>query len=359
MPERFSVVGVASHQSADALAALANEFSCRWAAVAGPAAFDRLQSALPARCLGVYGQDALCERLTEDEIDMVLCAIVGTAGIRPVLAALRAGRDVALASKEVLVAAGDIVLAEAARQEARILPVDSEHSAILQCLDGTPERAVRRIVLTASGGAFRDREPRELEQVTWRDALRHPTWDMGRKVTIDSATLMNKGLELIEAARLFGVPEARIEVVIHPESVVHSMVEFVDGSTLAQLSPPDMCLPIQVALTYPERVTGPCTPIDFATCGRLTFRPATDEQFPALRLAREALRAGGTATAVYNAANEIAVQAFCEDRIRFPRITAIVEETLGTVPNTPADTLDAVLQADANARQTAARLVTA
>ncbi len=352
---RFRVVGVAAGASAARLADLAAEFDCDWAAVSSPAAFEELSRRLPPSCRALAGLDAVSERLSSDDLDTVLCAIVGTAGLQPVLSAIQARRTIALASKELLVSAGEVVMAEAKRCGVRILPVDSEHSAVMQCLDRSPAATISRIILTASGGAFRDVNPEALESVTWRDALRHPTWNMGRKVTIDSATLMNKGLELIEACRLFGVPESKIEVVIHPESIIHSLVEFTDGSMLAQLSHPDMRLPIQVALTHPERVPGTTTALNLAELGTLTFRPVDDAAFPALRLARQSIRQGGTQPAVYNAANEVAVDAFCEQRISFPDIARVVERTMARHSPRPADTLEAVLQADAEARTLAAK----
>lgn len=351
---RFRVVGVAAGGNAPRLAEVAAEFDCEWAAVSASGAFEELSSLLPPGCSPLAGLDAVSERLVSDNLDAVLCAIVGTAGIQPVLSAIRAGRTIALASKEVLVSAGEVVMAEAKRCGVRILPVDSEHSAVMQCLDRSPKSTISRIILTASGGAFRNMRPETLASVTWRDALRHPTWNMGRKVTIDSATLMNKGLELIEACRLFGVPESKIEVVIHPESIIHSLVEFTDGSMLAQLSHPDMRLPIQVALTYPDRVPGTATSLNLAELGALTFRPVDDAAFPALRLARQSIRQGGTQPAVYNAANEIAVDAFCEERISFPEIARVVERTMARHCPKPADTVEAVLQADAEARTLAA-----
>ncbi|MFW5802731.1 MAG: 1-deoxy-D-xylulose-5-phosphate reductoisomerase [Verrucomicrobiota bacterium] len=354
---RIRVVGVAANGNAARLAELAAEFDCEWAAVSAPGALDELSIRLPPSCRPLEGLGAVSERLASDELDMVLCAIVGTAGIPPVLDAIRAGRTIALASKEVLVSAGEVVMAEAKRCGVRILPVDSEHSAVMQCLERSPESAISRIILTASGGAFRDLNAKALETVTWRDALRHPTWEMGRKVTIDSATLMNKGLELIEACRLFGVPESKVEVVIHPESIVHSLVEFTDGSMLAQLSRPDMRMPIQVALTYPERVPGVTAALNLAKLGALTFRPVNDAAFPALGLARESIRQGGTQTAVYNAANEVAVEAFCEERIAFPDIAQVVERTMALHCPKPADTLEAVLQADAEARALAEKVL--
>ena len=355
---RLKVVGIAANQRAIALAELATEFGCEWAAVSDADAYETLAPRLPESCGPILGLEAASARLATDDLDIVLCAIVGTAGIGPVLSAIRAGRTIALASKEVLVSAGEVVMAEARRRGVRILPVDSEHSAVMQCLERSPDAAVKRIVLTASGGAFRDLPPEKLPSVTWRDALRHPTWDMGRKVTIDSATLMNKGLELIEACRLFDVPESSVEVVIHPESVVHSFVEFQDGSMLAQLSHPDMRLPIQVALTHPERMPGTTRSLDLAELRALTFRPVDDAAFPAIGLARQSVRTGGTMTAVFNAANEVAVDAFCRERISFPAISAVVARTMARHQSRPAESLGAVLDADAEARRLAAEELT-
>src|SRR5437660_11324725 len=267
------------------------------------------------------GNEGLLKLATLPTADIVLIAIVGTAGLQPALAAIRAGKDIAVASKEILVMAGEIVMSEARKQGVRVLAVDSEHSAIFQCLDGKHSSSVRRLWLTASGGPFRTTPKAEFPGITVERALKHPSWVMGRKITIDSATLFNKGLEMIEARWLFDIEIARVSVVVHPQSVVHSMVEFVDGSMLAQLSTPDMCLPIQYALTYPDRAPSERVQTNLARLGSLTFEPPDLERFPALALARTAGETGGTMPAVFNAANEIAVESFVNRRSGFPEIS--------------------------------------
>jgi 1-deoxy-D-xylulose-5-phosphate reductoisomerase len=274
--------------------------------------------------------------------------------LQPALAAIRAGKDIAVASKEILVMAGEIVMREAERHGVRVLAVDSEHSAIFQCLDGKPASSVRRLWLTASGGPFRTTPKAEFADITVERALQHPSWVMGRKITIDSATLFNKGLEMIEARWLFGVDMARVQVVVHPQSIVHSMVEFIDGSLLAQLSTPDMCLPIQYALTYPERVNSFRVETNFAKIGTLTFEAPDLDRFPALDLARQAGDVGGTLPAVLNAANEVAVDAFVNHRISFPGITETVRRTMERHRMIAHPTLEQILEADAWARQAAA-----
>jgi 1-deoxy-D-xylulose-5-phosphate reductoisomerase len=348
------VVGLAAGRRARRLAEQAAAFDCRWAAVADAGCVAELRQALPAGCRVAAGRDELCELVCAPEVDLVLCAIVGTAGLMPVLAAVRAGKTIALASKEVLVMAGEQVMAAARRSGARILPVDSEHSAVFQCLDGRRAADVKRLLLTASGGPFRRTPAADLARVTPEAALAHPTWNMGAKITIDSATLMNKGLEIIEAHWLFDLAPDRIEVVIHPQSIVHSMVEFSDGSILAQLGNPDMRLPIQYALMYPERRPGPVSGLDFSIARSLEFEPPDQARFPALRLARQALDAGGTAPAVFNAANEVAVARFLDRAIPFPGIWATVEAALARHVPVAHPTLEALLDADAWARRTAA-----
>lgn len=353
---RVTVVGVAAGSRVQRLAEQAREFGCRWAFSARDGDSGRLAGLLPAGCRAVSGPAELCQRVTGPDVDMVLCAIVGTAGLMPVLAAIRAGKDIALASKEVLVMAGELVMAEAARCRVRILPVDSEHCALHQCLEGSAGKTVRRLLLTASGGPFRNRPEVDLARVTPQEALAHPTWRMGGKITIDSATLMNKGLEIIEARWLFGLPPDRIEVVIHPQSIVHSMVEFEDGSILAQMGYPDMRLPIQYCLTYPERLPSLQRPMDFGQPLRLEFEPPDEARFPALRLARQAVAAGGTFPAAFNAANEIAVERFLAGRLRFNAIWEVVAGTLAGHPNRPHPDLETILADDARARRCAAAL---
>ena len=291
---------------------------------------------------------------TLPEADLVLVAIVGTAGLAPALAAIRAGKDLAVASKEVLVMAGEIVMREARQHGVRVLAVDSEHSAIFQCLEGKPASSIRRLWLTASGGPFRATPAEDFPAITVERALKHPSWVMGPKITIDSATLFNKGLEMIEARWLFDVEIDRVSVLVHPQSVVHSLVEFVDGSMLAQLSSPDMCLPIQYALTYPHRAPSNRVQTNLAKLGTLSFAEPDPVRFPALTLARTAGEVGGTLPAVLNAANEVAVEAFVNRRINFPCISATVRRTMERHKPIPHPTLDQILEADSWARKEAA-----
>ncbi len=348
------VVGLGVRRSADALLAQVMRWRPRAVAVEDTAAADRLAAALPAGTALFGGPDAATALAAMPDVDIVLVAVVGAAGLRPTLAALDAGHDVALANKETLVAGGHLVAAARDRAGARLLPVDSEHNAILQCLNGEDRRTVRRLILTASGGPFLRRPLTELHTVTVEEALAHPTWNMGRKVTIDSATLMNKGLEIIEAHWLFGVTPEQIEVVIHPQSLVHSMVEFTDGSTIAQVARPDMRGPIQYALTAPHRRAGLVQPLEWDRLS-LTFEQPDPARFPALALAREALRQGGTAPAVLNAANEVAVEQFLGGTLRFPEITDTVAAVLAQHQPRPASSLEAVLDADTWARRRAAQ----
>src|SRR5438034_2182916 len=300
------------------------------------------------------GETGLQKLATLPAADIVLIAIVGTAGLCPALAAIRAGKDIAVASKEILVMAGEIVMNEARRQGVRVLAVDSEHSAIFQCLDGKPPESIRRLWLTASGGPFRTTPKSEFANITVERALKHPSWVMGRKITIDSATLFNKGLEMIEARWLFGVEIDRVSVVVHPQSVVHSLVEFVEGSMLAQLSTPDMCLPIQYALTYPDRAPSERVQTSLAKLGSLTFEEPDADRFPALNLARRAGEVGGTLPAVLNAANEMAVEAFCNCRINFEQISQTVASVMDRHQLVAHPSLDEILSADAWARTEAA-----
>jgi 1-deoxy-D-xylulose-5-phosphate reductoisomerase len=320
------------------------------------AAAADLKRRLPPRTSCLSGEQGLIELATMPEADMVLVAIVGTAGLQPALAAIRAGKDLAVASKEILVMAGEIVMREAKKHGVKVLPVDSEHSAIFQCLEGREMEDVRRLLLTASGGPFRKKTRAELEHMTAADALRHPTWNMGSKITIDSASLFNKALEMIEARWLFGVEMDRVDVVVHPQSIIHSMVEFLDGSVIAQLSVPDMRYPIQYAFTHPRRRTNTLAATDFPALQPLTFEKPDVEKFPALRLAREAAKAGGTMPAVLNAANEVAVPAFMQGRIRFPQIWATVEKVMNKHRVVHAKTLAPILEADRWAREEAAKL---
>jgi 1-deoxy-D-xylulose-5-phosphate reductoisomerase len=296
------------------------------------------------------GNDGLLQLATLPSADIVLIAIVGTAGLQPALAAIRAGKDIAIASKEILVMAGETVMREARKHGVRVLAVDSEHSAIFQCLDGKPASSVRSLWLTASGGPFRNTPKEEFSTITLQRALKHPSWVMGRKITIDSATLFNKGLEMIEARWLFDIEMARVNVVVHPQSVVHSLVEFIDGSILAQLSTPDMCLPIQYALTYPERLPSDRVQTNLAKLGTLTFEEPDVARFPSLKLARRAGEVGGTMPAVLNAANEVAVDAFCAAKISFEQISEIVGRTMGKHQVVEHPSLEQIVTADCWAR---------
>lgn len=300
----------------------------------------------------VGGREGLMEAATLPQADTVVTAVVGIAGLEPTLAAIDQGKRIALANKETLVCAGDLVMRRAEEKGAEIVPVDSEHSAIFQCLQGCKDRGeVKRLIITASGGPFFGKTKEELEHVTRAQALRHPNWAMGAKITIDSATLMNKGLEFIEAMRLYHMPPQQIQVVVHRESIIHSLVEFNDGAILAQLGTADMRVPIQYALTWPERTPGPATPLDLLTCPPLTFAKPDPDTFRCLGLALECAQKGGTSTAILNGANEVAVELFLEEKISFLDIARLVEGALERVASKPADTLEDVLEADRAARQ--------
>jgi len=352
-PDRFRAVALTARRSGDALARLAERWRPDLAVIS--------DGEVPAGAASTgtrwrTGREALLEAATHPDADVVLNALVGAAGLEPTLAALRAGKRVALANKESLVCGGPLVLEAAREGGGELVPVDSEHSAILQCLRGSSPGDVRRLLITASGGPFRGWTRERLAAVTPADALRHPTWNMGAKVTIDSATLANKALEVIEAHFLFGVPYDRIEAVVHPQSIVHSMVEMVDGSVLAQMGFPTMELPVLYALAYPERLPYACRRFDPVAAGPLTFEPVGDG-FPAFALGVDAGRAGGTAPAVYNAANEVAVKHFLEGRLPFTGIAEAVAETLERCPAAPIHSLADVLEADARARRTAEAFV--
>jgi len=332
---------------------LANETRAQSVCLVDETKIDTLRRALAYKPQIFAGQEGLREIACLTNAQMVLVAIVGTAGLRPALAAIEAGKDLAVASKEILVMAGEIVMREARDNDVQVLPVDSEHNAIFQCLEGKSSAEVRRIILTASGGPFRETPREDFNSIIPEEALKHPTWNMGPKITIDSATLFNKGLEMIEAHWLFGVEMKRVEVVIHPQSIVHSMVEFADGSTLAQLSYSNMCFPIQYAVTWPDRVPNTLPPLDFSKLSRLEFFTPRYEDFPALNLARRAGQTGGTLPAVMNAANEVAVAGFLDRQVRFPSIWQIVEEVMNRHTSVAHADLDAILQADQWARKEA------
>ncbi|MFL6539338.1 MAG: 1-deoxy-D-xylulose-5-phosphate reductoisomerase [Chthoniobacterales bacterium] len=356
IPERVQIVGLAANSSATKLAEQANELRPEAVCIVDESKADELRAKLNYTTQILVGEEGLCEIARLTSAEMVLIAVVGTGGLRPALAAIEAGKDLAVASKEILVMAGEIVMSAAAAKGVRVLPVDSEHNAIFQCLDGR-NSDVRRLILTASGGPFRKTPAEEFESITVEQALKHPTWNMGPKITIDSATLFNKGLEMIEARWLFDVEMPRVEVVIHPQSIVHSMVEFTDGSVLAQMSYSDMCFPIQYAITWPERVPNSLAPLDFDKVSRLEFATPRYDDFPALKLARRAGETGGTLPAVLNAANEVAVSAFIEKRIKFPEIWGLVGTVMERHASVAHAGLDAILAADQWARTEAASLV--
>ena len=349
IPERMEIVGLAANSNADKLAAAANKTRAKAICLVDERKIDILRSKLEYQPKIFVGQNGLREIARLQDADMVLIAIVGTAGLHPALDAIESGKDLAVASKEILVMAVEAVTQAAQNRGVKILPVDSEHNAIFQCLDGRASE-VRRIILTASGGPFRETPAEHLAHVTVEEALKHPTWNMGPKITIDSATLFNKGLEMIEAHWLFGVGMDRVEVVIHPQSIVHSMVEFADGSTLAQLSYSNMCFPIQYAVTWPDRVANTLPPLDFSTLNKLEFEIPRYDDFPALNLARRAGETGGTLPAVMNAANEVAVAAFLNRHIHFPRIWQTVAEVMDRHRPVAHPDLDAILAADQWAR---------
>ena len=351
--DRMEVVALAAHSSVDTLVEQVKQTAVRHVALYDVSREDELRSKLPEGVKIHLGAEGLVELAVLAEADMILIAIVGVAGLQPAMAAIEAGKDLAVASKEILVMAGELVMNAASDKGVNVLPVDSEHNAIFQCLEGNrggPDE-VSRLILTASGGPFRTTPAEELEQVTVEQALNHPTWDMGRKITIDSSTLFNKGLEMIEARWLFGIEMERIDVVVHPQSIVHSMVEFVDGSVLAQLSHTDMCFPIQYAVTWPERVCGALKPLDFAELARLDFEAPRYDVFPALGLARRAGVMGGSMPAVYNAANEVAVDAFCDGKINYTSIWKTVEKVMEEHEVQPSDSLDNLIDADLKARK--------
>ena len=379
IPERMQIVGLAANSNAEKLAATANETRAPFVCLVNETKIDILRRTLEYKPRIFSGDAGLCEIASLTDADMVLVAIVGTGGLRPALTAIEAGKDLAVASKEILVMAGEIVMREARENGVHVLPVDSEHNAIFQCLEGkrstlnsesfreqAAQRStlnaesftldvsdVRRIILTASGGPFRETPRKDFDSITPEQALKHPTWNMGPKITIDSATLFNKGLEMIEAHWLFDVEMKRVEVVIHPQSIVHSMVEFTDGSTLAQLSYSDMCFPIQYAVTWPDRVPNTLPPLDFSKLSKLEFFTPRYEDFPALNLARRAGETGGTLPAVMNAANEIAVAAFLDRQVRFQQIWNVVEEVMNRHKAIAHPNLDAILEADQWARNEA------
>jgi 1-deoxy-D-xylulose-5-phosphate reductoisomerase len=357
-PDELEVVALSAARAWEPLLDQARRHRVRRIALTDPHAAARAGEVWTEGEL-LSGPDGVVRLSTECECDMVLNAIVGSAGLVPTVAALGEGIDLALANKESLVVGGELVTQLAEATGAAIVPVDSEHSALHQLLAGEGPGTVDRLILTASGGPFRGRTVHELEGVTVQEALSHPTWNMGGKITIDSATLMNKGLELIEAHRLFGTPYEQIDVVVHPQSIIHSLIQLCDGATLAHLGYPDMRVPISYALHYPERADVPVKPLDLVALGQLTFEAADEQTFACLRLAREAASAGGTAPCTLNAANEIAVHAFLGGRLGFLDIAAVIEETLTRLPAKQVHSFDSLADADAEARATAGELVSA
>jgi len=348
--DQWRVVALSANSNAAELAQLAREFSAELAVVADEACLPALREALAGTEIAAAAGEAALVEAAARPADITVAAIVGCAGLAPTMAAIAQGNTVALANKEALVSAGEVMTAAVAHSGATLLPVDSEHNAIFQCLAGNDLAHVRWITLTASGGPFRDWPAERLAHATPAEAVKHPNWSMGAKISVDSATMMNKGLEYIEAYHLFPVGTERLRIIVHPQSIVHSMVEYRDGSTLAQLGPSDMRVPIASALAWPARMDTPCAPLDLAAIGELTFRAPDEQRFPATRLAREAAAAGGGVPAVLNAANEVAVAAFLSGKLAFTRIAAQVEETLGRfAPRAPAS-LDEVIALDAEAR---------
>ncbi|MBB6250441.1 1-deoxy-D-xylulose-5-phosphate reductoisomerase [Nitrospirillum iridis] len=358
-PELYQVEALVARKNVDLLARQAKELRAKAAVVADEAHYGALKDALAGTGIEVAaGAQAVVDAATRPA-DWVMAAIVGAAGMEPTLAAARRGAIVAFANKEVLVCAGALMMAEVKRHGATLLPVDSEHSAIFQVFESDRVEGVSRLILTASGGPFRKKTREEMARATVKEAVAHPTWDMGAKISVDSATMMNKGLEVIEAHHLFGMPENKIDVLVHPQSVVHSLVEYVDGSVLAQLGTPDMRTPIAVALGWPHRIATPGERLDLVTAGSLEFHAPDPEKFPALRLAREAMRAGGCAACVMNAANEVAVAAFLDGRIGFLDIERIVEHAMTTVPHSRLNSLDDVREVDTVARRIATEAIKA
>ncbi|MBU0808076.1 MAG: 1-deoxy-D-xylulose-5-phosphate reductoisomerase [Gammaproteobacteria bacterium] len=360
-PERYQVFALSGFSRLAELEALCMIYRPRFAVVPQALVADQLQATLRAAGLAtqvLHGPEGLCLVAAHPDVDTVMAAIVGAAGLPPTLAAVEAGKKVLLANKEALVMSGALFMQAVKRSGAVLLPIDSEHNAIFQCLPGDYSRGlqqvgVRRILLTASGGPFREMPLEQLHAVTPEQACAHPNWSMGRKISVDSASMMNKGLELIEACWLFDATPAQIEVVVHPQSVIHSLVDYVDGSVLAQLGNPDMRTPITHALAWPERIDSGVAPLDLFAVARLDFQAPDEQRFPCLRLAREAAQAGGTAPAMLNAVNEVAVAAFLERRIRFPEIARMIEDVLHTEPALAVESLDAVLAADSRARDLA------
>lgn len=356
-PEAYVIEALTANRNVDALAAQARRLNARFVAVADQTCYGDLKSAMSGTDAEVAaGPDAIIEAAGRDA-DWVMAGIVGAAGLEPTLEAARQGAVVAFANKECLVCAGDLMLEEISRSGATLLPVDSEHNAIFQVFEFDRRESIEKIILTASGGPFRTTSLDDMRKVTPAQAVAHPNWDMGAKISVDSATMMNKGLELIEAYYLFGLPEDRIDVLVHPQSIIHSMVAYVDGSVLAQLGTPDMRTPISYTLAWPQRMTAPSARLDLGEIATLTFEAPDSERFPALDLAREALKTGGAAPTILNAANEVAVAGFLDDNLGFLDIPRVVSETLEKMPAAAIGSVDDVLAVDAEARQVAGAIM--
>ncbi|HAI13700.1 MAG TPA: 1-deoxy-D-xylulose-5-phosphate reductoisomerase [Phycisphaerales bacterium] len=345
----LDIVGLAAGRNVPLLIEQAKTFDVKHVAIADASLATQLQSALPGVTV-FSGDQAALELVESVEAQELVAAVVGSAGLPATMCAAKRGMTIGLANKETLVAAGSLVTPAIRQHNAKLIPVDSEHSAIFQCLDGQQNQSIKRIVLTASGGPFREATKEQIQNATVKEALNHPTWDMGPKITIDSASMMNKALEIIEAHWLFDLPSDKIDVIIHPQSIVHSFVEFADNSILAQLGPPDMRTPIQYALTYPQRLEGCSRHMDWTELSGLTFEPPDHDRFGALKLAYEVIDAGGTAGAIFNAANEAAVDAFLKEKIRFGQITELVAQALSAITVTPVDSLETAMDADQQAR---------
>ncbi|MFA7711368.1 MAG: 1-deoxy-D-xylulose-5-phosphate reductoisomerase [Candidatus Neomarinimicrobiota bacterium] len=357
-PDRFTVRYLTAGRNATLLIEQARQYRPQAVAIADESQYRMLKENLSGQDIEILaGKQAIIELASRGDVDLVINAIVGMAGLEPTYRAFRAGRDVALSNKESLVMAGEIIMNLVKDKGLNLYPIDSEHSAIWQCLVGEDQKNIKRLILTGSGGPFRTRPLAEFDKITPAEALRHPTWTMGKKITIDSATMMNKGLEVIEAYWLFGVRPEQIEVLIHPQSIIHSMVEFCDGSIKAQMGLPDMRLPIQYAIGYPERLPKAWESVDWAKIGHLTFENPDPVKFPALRIAYEALKCGGTAPALMNVVNELAVYAFLENRITFPQITGMIETALSKIPIINKPSLEDILNVEPVAREFMASII--
>jgi len=357
-PDRFEAYALVANNRVELLIEQARRFMPEVVVIANESKYMQLKAALSDLPIKVWcGSNAIEEVVQEQNIDMVLTAMVGFSGLKPTIGAINAGKAIALANKETLVVAGELITSLALKRRSAVLPVDSEHSAIFQCLNGEGENRIEKILLTASGGPFRTFSNKQLERVTKAEALAHPNWHMGQKVTIDSSTLMNKGFEMIEAKWLFGVEPSQIEVLVHPQSIIHSMVQFEDRSVMAQMGQPDMRMPIQYAFSYPERLRSDIRPLDFFELSQLTFEKPDRERFPNLNFAYEAVECGGNMPCILNAANEVAVQLFLEERIGYRQMSHIIEETMQKASFVQSPSLDDYMQSDAEAREIAIKLL--